>query len=130
MQIKCGSSFLCIYYCSNLYLAKQTFLQEQVHQKMLFSEQLIFDCNVIFTVTLSVYRLVIIPTTTKVFRLELPRGCTENLSINTMNKKLHQICFFRGPLNRTIYQKIKKSQFLGCLIKMYISVLNFNTEPD
>ena len=56
--------------------------------------------DLVLTVTLSIYCLVIDLTgVTGVFRLKLPGSAWKT-------KILHQICFFRGALKRTIYQTI------------------------
>ena len=48
----------------------------------------------------------------------------ENLSINVINKNFGSSLLFPG----LSIEKCKRSQFLGCLIKIKISVLNFSTE--
>ena len=71
-------------------------------------------------ITLSFYYLVINPTNTGVFRLKLPgdvqSGPRENLSTNTINKNF--FCFSGQHWTELSIEKCKKSQFLGCLIKI------------
>ena len=80
---------------------------------MLYSEQLIF-ANLVFIVTLSISRLEINPTNTRVFRLKLPWGCMEILSINTIDKHFASNLLFQGSIEKGYLSKnVKSLTFCG-----------------
>ena len=64
--------------------------------------------NLVFTVTLSIYHLVINPTNIGVFRLKLPAGAQSGCTTQKIflliprTNILHQICFLRAALKGTI----------------------------
>ena len=92
------------------------------------------NVNLVFTLALSIYYLVIIPTNTEVFILKLPGSVRSGYTSKKIflmipwTKILHPICLLREALNRTVYQKCKKFQVSGCLIEIQISALHISTE--
>ena len=56
-------------------------------------------------------------------------GEAPNLSINTMNKNFASNLLSQGSIEQDYLSKnVKNLSFLGCLIKIKISELNFRTE--
>ena len=96
---------------------------------MLFSA-----ANLVFTPTLFIYDLVISHTDIGVFTLKLPSvaqsGCTTQIIflLNTMNKKFASNLLSQGSIEQEYLSKNLENQFLRCLIKIEVSVLNFSTE--
>ena len=117
----------------NLYFLRTPTFSEQIHffSKPTFSEDVVFlnsyfsTANLAFIVTLSIDYLVINPTNTRVFRLKLPRGCTKCWTIQKFSIKF---AFSGQHWTELSIGQCKKFQFLECLIKISISVLNFSNE--
>ena len=96
---------------------------------MLFS-----TANLVFTPTLFIYDLVISHTDISVFTLRLASGAqsartTQTIFLlNTMNKKFASNLLSQGSIEQEYLSKNLENQFLRCLIKIEVSVLNFSTE--
>ena len=94
-------------------MAKQTYSQELLFEKMLFTRTANFELLTPF----SIDRLVINRANTGVFRLNLVGA--ENLSINTMKKIFESNLLFQRSIEQDYLSKnIKSLSFLGCLIKV------------
>ena len=90
--------------------------------------------NLVYTVTLSIYHLVINLTNSRDFRLKLPKGAQSGAPfrifflLNTMNESLAPNLLSQGIIEQDYLSKnIKKSVFV-VLIKASIDVVNFSTE--
>ena len=80
--------------------------------------------NLVFTVTLSIYRLVINLFNAGGFRLKLPQACTENISINTIDKNFASNLLFQGSIEQNYLSDNKKISGFAVFNKN----INFNTE--
>ena len=79
---------------------------------MLFQNSSFSTAGLVFTVTFSVYRLVINSTNTRAFKVT--RGCMENLSSNTMNKNFAYNLLFQGSVEQDyVSTNVKNLRFRG-----------------
>ena len=100
------------------FLRNPTFFKAITHviARATFLEDAVFSwfstANLVFTVALSIYHLVINPFKVGAFRLKLPAGAQSGCTIPKLflliqwTNILHQIWFLRAALNGTIYWKM------------------------
>ena len=114
IQLKCASSFLCIYYCSKLH-------HRQLHHKVYLISRL---PNVLWNCYFLSKPLFQVSTWAIHQGGALLKKCFHFMPLP---KLLHQNCFLRVALKKTIYRRMQKHSFLRNLKKISILVPNFST---